>query len=588
MKHIILIITVFIFSACASKTYNDGFITFSPVKLTEEEKQIVRKSVEARNKSYDAEGKMLTTKLSEWNYHTDATEGTFHDVRSSFYYAESLLDLDDIQYRQRAFDILEKLISLQDTDPNSKSCGVWPYYEEEPLSTKKSPVDFNWADFNAVTLLDIYMGHKDKIPAGLLKKMEDAIILAGKAIQKRDVGPGYTNIAIMGTYVTYIAGHLFNIPSFQEYATKRLQKFYDYTLEKNGFSEYNSPTYTIVALDELFRMKRNIVEPKNKEIIEALYTIGWETIARHYHKPTAQWAGPHSRTYSTIIRPQFYGILNSASNGKIDLGYKDERREVKIKHYIPEQLLSYFLTPTYPRVQKDVFENVEPQIIGACYLTDKYALSSVNRSSMWNQRRPFLMYWGSMESPAYLQVRLLHDFYDLSTATYFSEQKENTILSAINFATDGGDKHINIDILENGKFMAKDLRLRFEFGNTDVSKLSIPAKNDSPVMFSIGGLYFNIQLFYSVFGKYKGYWEKGSDNRKSWIDFVLYSGNEIEIDLTSIDVAALGFAFSVSTQENTPPKELVDYAVKDGNLSAKWKDLKINIPVKPAKKPRNL
>ena len=572
----------------APKVYNDGIITYAPVKLTDEEKQVIRKSVERQEERYDPAGKMLTSVLNGWNYHTDAQSGTFHQVRGSFSYAVSLLDLGDPQYRQRAFDVIEKTISLQDTDPNSKSCGVWPYYEEEPLATKKAPIDYNWADFNAVSLLDIYMGHKDEIPADLLKKIENAIILAARSIEKRNVGMGYTNIAIMGTYVTYVVSHLFDIPDLKVYATTRLKRFYDHTVEKNGFTEYNSPTYTFTALDELDRMKRHIVEPEAAKIIDILYTIGWDIIAKHYHKPSAQWAGPHSRSYSTLLRPSVYGIFNSASDGRIELGVKDERADVKIKHRIPEQLMPYFLTPTYPRVQKDVFENVEPQIIGTCYLTTPYALSSVNRSSLWNQRRPFLAYWGSVVKPSYLQVRVLHELYDLSAATWFSEQKDNTVLSGINFATNGGDKHISIDVLEDGKFMAKDLRLRFEFGNVDVGQLALPSKDDAPVSFTIDGLQFNLCLYHAVFGKHKGYWEKGSDEKAAWIDFVLYAGEEKEIDLTGMDHAALGFSFCLTAAGEKCPQESVKYTVKDGVLDAAWNGLKVNIPVKPDKKPRNL
>jgi hypothetical protein len=500
----------------------------------------------------------------------------------------ALLDLGDPQYKQRAFDLIDATIALQDTDPDSKSCGVWPYFMEEPLATKKSPIDYNWADFNAVSLLDIYMGHKEELPADLTKKVEDAIILAAKSIQKRNCGPGYTNIAIMGTYVTYMVSHLFNLPEMQEYAIARLKTFYDYTLEKNGFSEYNSPTYTITALDELDRMKRHIIEPEAKKMIDALYTIAWEIIAKHYHQPSAQWAGPHSRSYSTPVNASFYGILYQASDGKIDLGIQSKRSDVKIKHQIPESLVPYFLTPRYPRVERDVFENQEPQIIGTTYLTNQYAISSANRSSLWNQRRPFLVYWGTQQQPRYLQVRLLHDLYDLSAATYFSEQKDNTILSAINFATNGGDKHISIDVLKDGKFTAKDLRLRFEFGNVAVGNLQLPANENAPVGFTLDGLQFTLQLFYGVFGKYKGHWEKGGDETHAWLDYVVYSGDEKEIDLTTTDVAAFGYTFGVAAEGEKIPEEKVSYEVKQGLLNASWNGLKVSVPVKPDKKPEHI
>jgi len=88
----------------------------------------------------------------------------------------------------------------------------------------------------------------------------------------------YTNIAIMGTYVTYMVGHLFDDADLKAYSTERLKRFYDHTMEKGGFTEYNSPTYTIIAIDELSRMKEHIIEPNAKQMVDKLYYIGWETI----------------------------------------------------------------------------------------------------------------------------------------------------------------------------------------------------------------------------------------------------------------------------------------------------------------------
>lgn len=430
--YILLLVSIIISFSCSSQKnsgkFKDNFISYEPVNLTENEKQILNESLNSLHERYDPNGKMITKTLTGWNYHTDAQNGNFHEVRASFNYAVALLDYGDETYYKRAFDIIEKTITLQDQNPNSKSCGVWPYYEEEPLTTKKAPIDYNWADFNVVSLLDVWMGHYSKIPDNLKPKIKEALILGGKSIQKRNCGPGYTNIAIMGAYATYMISHLFDIPEMQEYVAQRFQNFYDYTLEKNGFSEYNSPTYSIVAIDELSRMKEHIIEASMKDKIDHLYEIAWEVIARHFHKPSGQWAGPHSRSYSTLVRPSFYAILNQASNGKINFPIQEPRMNVKIKHQIPEFLMHYFLSPEFPRTETNIFEKVEPQTIGTSYLTDKYALSTANRSSMWNQRRPFLVYWGNIEIPKYLQVRFLHDDYDFSSATFYSQQNENNVL----------------------------------------------------------------------------------------------------------------------------------------------------------------
>lgn len=583
---------LFLLNSCAQKpagVYEDQFIRYEPVKLTEDEKRILGESLEKRHERYDPAEKMLTRTLSGWNYHTDAESGVFHEVRGSFNYAVGLLDMGDENYAERAFDIIDATIALQDTDSLSRTCGVWPYYKEEPLATKKSPVDFNWADFNGVSLLEVFMGHNERLPAALKAKIRRSLILAARSIQKRDVQPGYTNIAIMGTYVTYMTSHLFDLPEMKEYANDRLRKFYDFTLSKGGFKEYNSPTYTIVALDELYRMKEHIVDPEATSMIDSLYSTGWKMIARHYHKPSGQWAGPHSRSYSSLVRPSFYGILKQASKGKIDLGFDSQRSDVKIKHNIPEYLLSYFVSPEYPRTEKDVFTPDDPEVAGTAYLTDSYAVATANRSSMWNQRRPFLAYWGTVQQPYYLQVRFLHDLYDFSCARFFSRQKENNVLAAINFSDNGGDKHINIDRLKDGKFKASDLRLRFEFGNyTKPADLNIPEGENDRFNFVLDGVQFDIQLYRSVFGDYNGHWEKGGDSTASWIDYVIYSGQEREIDLNGIDEAVLGFTFGIGADGEELPDEQPVVSVNDNSMDVKWEEFNLDIPVKPSPQPGNL
>ena len=589
MKYTVLLIISFLIISCTPnpKVYNDGFITYAPVKLTDEEKQIVDESIAESKKVYDPVEKMITSTIRAWNAHTDIRSGTVHQIRQSFSYARALLNSGDNQNAQEAFLIIERTLACQDTDPNSRFCGVWTYHAEETTTTLKSAVDTNWADFNAVTLLEIYMGHKNRIPEELLKKIENAIILAAQFIQKRNVDIVYTNIAIMGTFVTYVAAHLFDLPDMKVYAKDRLQRVYNFTLE-NGYTEYNSPAYFPVTLEELQRMQRHIVEPDSKMMVDSLYAIGWGIIARHYHQPTEQWAGPHSRSYSETASTAFYGILNQASNGKIDLGYSSGNADkILNKHQIPDYLLPYFLSSTYPRTERDTFERKELGIYGVTYLTDQYALSSVTKSSMWNQRRPLLVYWGDKEKPRYMRPKMLYGLEELSSATIFCEQKDNSIIAGINFATNGAFRHLYTDLL-NGKLETDDLRLRFQFGNITVENIKIPKKNDAPVSLVLDGLRFEIQLFYATFPGYKGYWEKGGDEKNAWLDYVIYSGPKTVIDLNNMNEAALAF-----TIELTPASEKYSYkkpgfSVKSGLLDARWKDLQLTLPIKPEKRSKYL
>jgi hypothetical protein len=568
----------------STKHYKDKYIKYDAVQLTAKEKERVNESLKSLHERYDPEAKMIKRIVNRGaSFAIDAQSGTvMHEVLASLNYAVSLLDIGDKQYSQRAFEVLEKTTLTQDQDPNSKSCGVWPYYMEEPLATKKSVIDLNWADFCAVRLLDIWMGHHDELPVALKQIVKNALVMAGNAIQRRDCQPNYTNIAVMGTYVTYMVSHLFNLEDMKIYSGNRLKKFYDYTLDKGGFSEYNSPTYSIVALDEIYRMKSHIVEPSDKQMVDSLYSIDWKMIASHYHHPTGQWAGPHSRSYGPLTGKSFYGLLNEASNGKIFPDAFEKWSDAKIKHQIPEYLLPYFLSPKYPRTETNIFDKDEPQIVGTCYMTDHYVFSTTTISSLWNQRHPFLVYWGSVQSPKYLQVQFLHDDFDFSSAYFFSRQKENRALAAIHFFSTGGDKHISIDRLKDGKFVAKDLRLRFKFGNvTDPNRLSLPTADNEQFSITLDNLKFNLQLCYSIFDNLKGHWEKGGDGRASWIDFVWYSGSETKFDLTKIEKAAMGFTFSVGTPGETMLHEKAKITTNENIMKSEWNGLVLEIPLKP-------
>jgi len=561
-----------------AQDYQDKFIKYSIPKLSKEQLEAVRNGI--KGVDYDEKEAMVWTKITEWQYHIDTVGVTYHRLGNTFSYARMLLNTLEDKHIDRACKAILASIALQDVNPNSKTYGLWPYFKEEPLATKRTPPDFNMADFFSVILLDIYMFHKQRLPDSVVAKIVASVKLAAHCIQKRDQGPSYTNIAIMGTYVTYMVSHLFDMPEMQEYAAKRLKTFYDYTIEKKGFTEYNSPAYTITALDEISRMKQHIVEPTDKAMVEKLNDVAWDIIARHYHKPTGQWAGPNSRSYSTFLKQEkLYAILNLASKGKVNMGVKKfEANEILLEYDMPEKYFSYFISPVYPRLEKDVFEPNEPILTGTTLLEKEFTLSTANRSCLWNQRRPFLAYWGTKEEPRYLQFQFLHNNYDFSSAAIFTQQEGTNVLAGINLFLFGGDKHIGLDKIKNGKFKAKDMRLRFRFGGTkSLDDFVIPAKENEPFKFTIDNMNFQIHLFQASFDKLKGYWEKGGDGKDAWLDYVLYTGAEKEFNLNAIQEAIWAFTFSMGTQWRKIPVSKPEFGIKDRMFNAKWNNLSINL-----------
>lgn len=587
MKTVVMIYFVLLFTACSPSIKQQGIVTNIPINLTATQRDELLKSLAEKNKLYDNETKMLRSynPPSSNHYHTNMLNTNVHAFREAASYALQLLDSDKPENTKRAIHVLDNLLNHQDTDSTSKTFGIWPYYLEEPLYKMPIP-DWNWADFIGTELIEITLSHKHKLSTELNNRVKHAIICAAEAIKRRDVKPSYTNIAIMGTFVTYMAAELYDLPKMRTYANMRLNRFYDYTMKLKGFEEYNSPTYTMVALDELCRLKKCVLEPKAKRKVDELYKIAWGIIANHWHVTTAQLSGPHSRSYSDVLGKKFYSVLYTGSNGLININQSGPALNAyRLPHHIPDEYIKRFTEVKGETFRKDTFILGEKGkvIIGSTLLNPDFCLGTVNHSQMWQQRRPLLAYWGTKEKPVFFQIKFLHDFVEFSTANISSIQKGGNVLSEIRFDTNGGDYHIYLDRID-GTVKAKDLRLRFEFGDSAlVTQLKPAGQNSLLIKNSNADLKVKLSVLYAVFDKFKGHFEVGATKGKSYIDWVAYSGKEKLIDFRKIKEAAMAFAVSIGSTNYPAGMDItLTNAKKEGNrLFLKWEDLNMDLPLQP-------
>ncbi len=520
---------------------------------TEVRRQAFLRALEKQDRNYDASEQMLRTPYSSPGYHTTLKDGFVHGTRDSLDYAVALLDSGDTERLKRAELILRRVISLQDQDPNSRTYGIWSWFLEEPLD-KMSPPDWNWADFCGTQLLQVALDYRDRLSEDLRPKVKDSILHAARSIVRRNVGPGYTNIALMGAYVTLVAGERFNVPDLADYGRQRLQRFHAYTREKGSFTEYNSPTYTLVAIDEISRMIQHVRDESSQRLLKELNTFAWGHVARHFHPPTKQWAGPHSRCYATLLRPGTLAAIQRANAGRLQFLPEAEAWESldahRVKPDCPVELNYYFTRLTMPRTEVEIFErnaSAEHDIIGTTYLHPDFTLASVNIGDLWNQRRPLLAYWNTAGGPAALRLRFLHDDYDYSSASLFTVQDRTDILGAVLFATDRGDTHISLDKIVNATITARDLRLRLQFEGA-VSDLALPERLrlDEPIRFTSGPVAGTFVLHAVQFTGLRPTLEAGRGREEAWIDLVLYRGPGRPFDFSKIAEAAIVFSLSLA------------------------------------------
>jgi hypothetical protein len=545
------------------------------------------RALSKQDSHYDPDEKMVRRPFSSPGYHTTLKGGYVHPTRDSLNYAVALLDSGQPDRLKRAEQILRRVTSLQDQNPNSRTYGIWSWFTEEPLE-KMSPPDWNWADFCGTQLLQVALDHMNRLPAELQQQVKDSIIHAGYSIKRRNVGPGYTNIAVMGTYVTLVAGELFEKKELADYGKARLKKFYDHTFSHGSFSEYNSPTYSIVAIKELSRMLRHVKDPDSQKLLRGLNRFAWYHVARHFHPPSRQWSGPHSRCYSTLLRNSTLAFIQRATNGKVTFLPESETFESLDAHRLgaecPQDFFHYFKELPAPRLEVETFVKNPPDrhdIIGTTYLHPNYTLGTVNIGDLWNQRRPLLAYWKTDSGIVAMRLRCLHDDYDYSSASIFTIQDKSDILGAVVFATDRGDTHISLDRLKNATIKAKDLRLRLQFeGAIDNLKLPPEVQLNRPIEMTSTPVNINFQIPHAIFGDNAVNTQSGRAGNTAWIDIILHSGREKKTNFAEIPEAAIIFALSINPKQPLP---VLSVEKRNGNITASRLDATLIIPVKPLK-----
>ena len=530
-----------------------------------------------QDENYDPAEQMLQGPFSSPGYHTTLTGGTVHRTRQSLGYAVALLDAGGAERLARAEQILTRVIDLQDQDPDSRTYGIWPWFLEEPLD-QMSPPDWNWADFCGTQLLQVAIDHMNRLPMNLREQVRESILHAARSIKKRNVGPGYTNIALMGTYVTLVAGERFGVRELSDYGKQRLRRFFEYTQERGSFSEYNSPTYTLVAIEEISRMRSHVRDAASQALLDTLNDFAWHHVARRFHPPTKQWAGPHSRSYATLLRDSALAFIQRGT-GNADIRFVPTAKvwesidAHRIKLQCPEDHDEKFIELDEPRQEVEAFVLNPPKqhsIVGTTYLHPYYTLGSVNIGDLWNQRRPLVAYWKAAGGPAALRLRCLHDGYDYASAGIFTVQDRNVVLGAVVFATDRGDTHISLDRIRDATIRARDLRVRLQFEG-DLDDLKLPAQFDlakdrgatidEPIHFTSGKVAGTFCVHEAEFDRLSVSLETGRDADAAWVDIVLYPGPGREFDFSEIDEAVVIFTLSLNAPAGVAPTVKPDVAM---------------------------
>lgn len=569
----------------------------APLRLTSNYRTRLLAAIEAQEPHYDDTAGMIRHRLgSAYDYNTYLRDCDAHATRKSLWYANQLLNAGEEAYRLRAERVIAAVLDCQVTDRESQHLGVWPHFAEEPIPTGPY-VDLNWADFCGVALIQAWLYHRHRIMPPIVCRIEKAIRLAAAAIQRRNVGPDYTNIAIMGTYVTLVGGERLGDKGLVAYGAERLQRFADFTDRCGGFQEFNSPTYTLVALKELSRLRLHVLGHTSRQIADRLHVIAWQEIADHFHAPSQQWGGPHSRTYFDLMthtdRDFFARWTGVNLYGAEDAG-RGCPEEDAIDAACPPELRGNFQRLDAPRLHQRTLHATEQTFRTTCFQHPAFSLGTTERSMMWNQCRPLLAYLGPKHDPTAFRVRVLLNGYDFTAATLFSQQDEGRVLAGVSFDPSAGVKHPVFDRMTEGHVRVNDLCVRFAFSGCAPVEIEEPRDPRDPCRWYVSGVSIHAAILGAAFetpGAYPTWRQAGkrdsTASEADW-DFVLLERDDTKVRLGSFP-AWLIFGLQLNDDAGAT-KDFRTAVVRDDikmpNITAEWEGLRLEIPRVPADVPQ--
>jgi hypothetical protein len=216
-----------------------------------------------------------------------AAKGT----RSAGFLSVGMLRRNCMNDAANAQKVLRVLLSQQWNEPGDRRHGVWR------TSLDGEKLDENWREFVGVSLIVALEYFSDRMSPDLTIDIRAALLRAAEGAAARDVGPDYTNIALMSAFLLAYVGLESDRPAFVKQGTKKAQGVYDLFQKHKTFTEYNSPTYYGVDLLGLSLWRELGPTDLFRRCGAELEADLWHDIGAFYHPTLKNMAGPYSRAY---------------------------------------------------------------------------------------------------------------------------------------------------------------------------------------------------------------------------------------------------------------------------------------------------
>ena len=234
---------------------------------------------------------------------TETDHGRFHVTRDGARLAHRLIANGCERDLERAVPILEAVLAAQELDAADPHAGNFYWMAED-----SDVVDLNAVSFILADLIPMLADYPDRIDraercagGSLRSRLTEAVRAGLEATRRLDVHPGYTNIVMFDIHNTLLGGELLGDRELLERGRRKLEEFIALTNRGGHPFEFNSPTYTPIALRTLDAIAERCSDRTVRILAETMASRIALSIALHLHPQTGRWAGPHGRSYTDAV-----------------------------------------------------------------------------------------------------------------------------------------------------------------------------------------------------------------------------------------------------------------------------------------------
>lgn len=189
---------------------------------------------------------------------------------------------------------LELGAQKQDRNLQSRTYGNFAWYWQDP-----APADLNCVQFSMQRAVLLWMYHRERCTPHATAILRETLDHAVEGVRRQRVPPSYSNIYLKKTWNCIALGEALGRHELAREGYEMMETWLGH-VRTNGISEYLSPTYYAVDLENLGLIARHSTSAVARSRARAGMEYLWLDSAAHWFAPAGRLGGPHSRDYDYL------------------------------------------------------------------------------------------------------------------------------------------------------------------------------------------------------------------------------------------------------------------------------------------------